>query len=142
MSKKIENSLLFMWVISLIATLGSLFFSEVMHYEPCKFCWYQRILMYPLVLIIGIAYIQRNAKIAVTTLAFSIIGICVALYHYGMQKVPFLHDNAVACGMVPCTGQYINWLGFITIPFLSLIAFLLILVTSIFILKASKEEEE
>lgn len=141
MSKKIENSLLFMWVISLIATLGSLFFSEVMHYEPCKFCWYQRILMYPLVIIIGIAYIQRNSKIAVTTLVFSIIGVCVALYHYGMQKVPFLHDNAVACGMVPCTGQYINWLGFITIPFLSLIAFILILATSIFILKATKEEE-
>lgn len=141
MSKKIENSLLFMWIISFIATLGSLFFSEVMHYEPCKFCWYQRILMYPLVIILGVAYIQRNAKIALTSLIFSIIGVCVALYHYGMQKVPFLHDNAVACGMVPCTGQYINWLGFITIPFLSLIAFLLILVTSIYILKANKEEE-
>lgn len=141
MSKKIENSLLVMWIVSLVATMGSLYFSEVMKYEPCKFCWYQRILMYPLVIIIGIAYIQRNAKIAVTTLVFSIIGACIALYHYGMQKVPFLQENGAACGRVPCTGEYINWLGFITIPFLSLMAFLLILGISIYILKSSKEEE-
>lgn len=141
MSKKIEYSMLFMWVVSLVAMMGSLFFSEVMKYEPCTFCWYQRILMYPLVLIIGIAYIQRNAQIAVTTLVFSCIGVLVALYHYGMQKIPFLHDNAIACGRVPCTGEYINWLGFITIPFLSLTAFVLIFITSIFILKQGKKEE-
>lgn len=141
MSKKIEYSMLFMWVVSLVAMMGSLFFSEVMKYEPCTFCWYQRILMYPLVLIIGIAYIQRNAQVAVTTLVFSCIGALVALYHYGMQKIPFLHDNAIACGRVPCTGEYINWLGFITIPFLSLTAFVLIFITSIFILKQGKKEE-
>lgn len=141
MTRKIEFSLLFMWIISLIATLGSLFFSEIMHYEPCTYCWYQRILMYPLVVIIGIAYIQRNAKIAATTLALSLIGACIALYHYGIQKISFLQDNAAACGRVPCTGAYINWFGFITIPFLSLIAFLLILGTSIYILKTSKEEK-
>jgi len=140
MSKKVEYSLLFMWIVSLFATLGSLYFSEVMKYEPCTFCWYQRILMYPLVLIIGIAYIQRNAKIAATTLVFSIIGACLALYHYGIQKVPFLHDNAASCGRVPCTGEYMNWFGFVTIPFLSLVAFLLILGSSIIILKASKKE--
>lgn len=141
MSKKIEYSMLFMWVVSLVAMMGSLFFSEVMKYEPCTFCWYQRILMYPLVFIIGIAYIQRNAQIAVTTLVFSCIGTLVALYHYGMQKIPFLHDNAIACGRVPCTGEYINWLGFITIPFLSLTAFVLIFITSIFILKQGKKEK-
>ncbi|MBQ0137818.1 MAG: disulfide bond formation protein B [Kurthia sp.] len=140
MTRKIEFSLLFMWIVSLVALFGSLFFSEIMHYEPCTYCWYQRILMYPLVLIIGIAYLQRNAKIAVTTLVFSIIGTCIALYHYGIQKVPFLQDNAAACGRVPCTGAYINWFGFVTIPFLSLLAFLFILGTSMYILKALKEE--
>lgn len=140
MTRKIEFGLLFMWIISLIATFGSLFFSEIMHYEPCTYCWYQRILMYPLVLIIGIAYMQHNAKIAVTTLVFSVIGTCIAFYHYGIQKISFLQDNAASCGRVPCTGSYINWFGFVTIPFLSLTAFLLILGTSIYILKASKEE--
>lgn len=139
MTKKIEYSMLFMWIVSLVATLGSLFFSEVKNYEPCTYCWYQRILMYPLVIIIGIAYIQRNVQIAVTTLTFSIIGAVIALYHYGIQKVPFLQENAGSCGRVPCTGDYINWMGFITIPFLSLMAFLLIMGASIYILKAAKE---
>lgn len=59
MKKKLENSLLFLWLVSLVATLGSLYFSEVRGYEPCELCWYQRILMYPIVLITLVAYIQK-----------------------------------------------------------------------------------
>ena len=141
MQRKLENALLSMWTVSLIATLGSLYFSEVQLYEPCKFCWFQRILMYPLVLILGIAYIQRNVKIAVTSAVFSVIGACIALYHYGIQKVPVLHDNAASCGRVPCTGQYINWFGFVTIPFLSLTAFLIIAIISFYMIKQLKKGE-
>lgn len=59
MSKKEENSLLFIWIVSVIATLGSLYFSEIRHYEPCKLCWIQRIFMYPIVIIVTIAFIQK-----------------------------------------------------------------------------------
>lgn len=59
MNKKLENSLLFIWLVSLVATLGSLYFSEVRGYEPCELCWYQRILMYPILLITTVAYIQK-----------------------------------------------------------------------------------
>ncbi|MGX9135911.1 disulfide oxidoreductase [Rummeliibacillus sp. JY-2-4R] len=141
MTKKLENSLLFMWIVSFIAMMGSLFFSEVQHFEPCKLCWIQRIFMYPLVIVLGVAYVQRNARIAVTSAIFSCIGACIALYHYGIQKVPFLQESAVTCGRVPCTSDYINWLGFITIPFLSLVAFLLIAGTSFYMLKVLKEEK-
>ncbi|WP_017379278.1 disulfide oxidoreductase [Paenisporosarcina sp. TG-14] len=141
MSKKSENILLIMWVVSLTATIGSLFFSEVRGYEPCQLCWIQRIFMYPLVLIIGIAFVQKNAKIAVTTAIFSIIGAAISMYHYGLQKVSFLSENAPACERVSCTGEYINIFGFITIPFLALTAFVLITVTSFMLLKASKEEK-
>ncbi len=79
MSKKLENSLLFMWIVSFIAMMGSLFFSEVQHFEPCKLCWIQRILMYPLVIVLGVAYVQRNARIAVTSAIFSCIG---AMYRF------------------------------------------------------------
>lgn len=139
MQRRLENALLLMWTTSLVATLGSLYFSEIQLYEPCKFCWFQRIFMYPLVLILGIAYIQRNVKIAVTSAVFSVIGACIALYHYGIQKVPYLHDNAASCGRVPCTGQYINWFGFVTIPFLSLTAFLIIAITSFYMIKQLKK---
>ncbi|MFX3673753.1 MAG: disulfide oxidoreductase [Paenisporosarcina sp.] len=141
MTKKIENLLLFMWVVALTATLGSLYFSEIRGYEPCELCWIQRIFMYPLVIILGIAYIQKNARIAVTTAALSIIGGAISLYHYSLQKVDFLSESAPSCGRVSCTGEYINLLGFITIPFLALIAFTLIAVLSFLTIKALKEEK-
>jgi len=141
MSKKMENLLLFMWVVALSATMGSLYFSEIRGYEPCELCWIQRILMYPLVIITGIAYVQKNARIAVTTAVFSVIGGMISLYHYGIQKLDFLSESAPSCGRVSCTGEYINILGFITIPFLALVAFILIAITSFLILKALKEEK-
>lgn len=141
MNKKLENSLLIIWVTSLLATLGSLYFSEIRGYIPCELCWYQRILMYPIVIISTIAYIQKNARIALTTAAFAVIGGSISLYHYGIQKISFLQENAPACGQVPCTGAYINWLGFITIPFLALIAFIIIAITSFYMLNVLKEEK-
>ncbi|MEO4054603.1 disulfide oxidoreductase [Solibacillus sp. CAU 1738] len=141
MNKKLENSLLSIWVVSLVATFGSLYFSEIRGYEPCEMCWYQRILMYPIVIMTTIAYIQKNARIAITTAVFAIIGGSISLYHYGIQKLDFLTDSAPACGLVPCTGQYINWLGFITIPFLALTAFIIIAALSFYMMKVLKEEK-
>ena len=139
MQKRLENALIFIWTVALIATLGSLYFSEVRGFEPCMLCWYQRILMYPIVLISGVALFQKNARIALTLAIFAFIGGGISLYHYGIQKLRYLSDSAPACGDVPCTGQYINYLGFITIPFLALIAFLLIAITSLFMMKWQKE---
>ena len=118
------------FLIALIATLGSLYFSEIRQYEPCEFCWYQRILMYPLVLI-SIISIIRNDHGAVYYIRFmSLLGLLMASYHYALQKISFLGDGFTACTGVSCTVQYIDWLGFITIPFLSLIAFALIFILS------------
>ncbi|HWK21674.1 MAG TPA: disulfide oxidoreductase [Ureibacillus sp.] len=142
MSKKLENSLLFIWLVSLVATLGSLYFSEIRGYEPCELCWYQRILMYPILLITTVAYIQKNARIAVTTAVFSCIGGLISLYHYSIQKLDFLSESAPACGRVPCTGEYINLLGFITIPFLAGVAFILIAITSFYMIKTMKGEKQ
>lgn len=139
MTKRLENGLIFISIVSLVATLGSLYFSEVRGFVPCTLCWYQRILMYPIVLISSVALFQKNAHSALTTAVFSVIGGGISLYHYGIQKLSFLGDSAPACGSVPCTGQYVNYLGFITIPFLALIAFVLIFITSLFILKWQKE---
>lgn len=141
MSKKVENSMLIMWTVSLIATLGSLYFSEIRDYEPCKLCWIQRIFMYPIAIMMTVAYIQKNPRIVVTTLVFSIIGGCISLYHYLIQKVSFFQDDAISCGAVPCTGMYINWFGFITIPFLALTAFTILTAVGFYILKQLKQEE-
>lgn len=130
--KKQRESLLFIaWAASVIAMFGSLYFSEVLKYEPCKLCWYQRILMYPMVIILGIAVIKKDERISFYSMILSAIGACISLYHYSIQKVPFMAERAVTCGRIPCTGDYINWFGFVTIPLLALIAFVIIFICSL-----------
>lgn len=114
------------WVVSVVATLGSLYFSEIRGFIPCELCWYQRILMYPLSVILGIAAYHNDLRIKKYVLPFSIIGTCVSLYHYMLQKVPGFALARPCVQGVPCDAMYINWFGFITIPFLALVAFILI----------------
>lgn len=136
MEEKKKESLLFTaWATSVIAMFGSLYFSEIRHYEPCVLCWYQRILMYPLVVLLGIAVIKKDYKISLYSMVFSAIGGGISVYHYLLQKVAFFTESAPTCGRVPCTGQYINWFGFVTIPFLALTAFIIIFICSFIIWK-------
>ncbi|MFC4403190.1 disulfide oxidoreductase [Gracilibacillus xinjiangensis] len=128
MDKKKETLLFIAWAQSLVAMLGSLFYSEVQGYIPCELCWYQRILMYPLVLIYGYALYKKDIRYAFPGLIMSGIGIGVSTYHYLIQQVPSMSSAGDACGLVPCNGIYVEFLGFITIPFQALIAFIVIFV--------------
>ena len=119
-------SLYLAWAVSLTATAGSLFLSEVMGFIPCKLCWIQRIFMYPLVLLLGQAAYKGDYKIIPYALPLSVIGGSVSLYHYAQQIVPGLARVLPCTGDVPCHLDYLDWFGFITIPFLALIAFALI----------------
>lgn len=134
-----ENYLLAAWSVALVATLGSLYFSEVLKFIPCELCWYQRIFMYPQVFLLGMAFVRKQFIIARYTLMLSIIGGTISLYHYFIQKVPFFRNTAPSCSIVPCTGDYLNWLGFITIPLLALIAFIFISVISYRVIQMEKE---
>lgn len=135
-----RESLLFIsWAASVIAMFSSLYFSEIRQYEPCTLCWYQRILMYPFVVLLGIAIVRKDYRISIYSMVLSAIGGCISLYHYLIQKVAFFADHAVSCGKVPCTGQYINWLGFISIPFLALTAFIIIFICSFLLWRTSRE---
>lgn len=133
MDKRFENILLIIWTQSLIAVVGSLFFSEVMGYIPCEICWFQRIFMYPLVLIYGVALIKKDLQIALPGLFLSGIGMLTSTYHYLLQKLPSLHEIGGTCEFVPCNMQYINYFGFITIPFLAGTAFLVIFSLHLFL---------
>ncbi|PFL24868.1 disulfide bond formation protein B [Bacillus cereus] len=116
-------TLYFAWIVSMIATLGSLFFSEILGFIPCELCWYQRIMMYPLCIILGIATFYNEKNMKKYVLPISIIGGSISLYHYAIQKIPGVSEINPCVQGVPCNVDYINWLGFITIPFLALIAF-------------------
>lgn len=116
------------WFVSLIATFGSLYFSEIKGFIPCELCWYQRISMYPLVLILGIATFINDLKVPQYVLPLSLLGGSISVLHYLEQKVPGFGGIKPCVNGVPCSSEYINWMGFITIPFLALIAFILITV--------------
>ncbi len=137
--KKLETYQFIAFAAALISTLGSLYFSEVLKYVPCELCWYQRIFMYPQVIIIAIAAAKKDYSNSLYTFVLSVIGGLIAFYHYLVQKVTFIGENSISCGIVPCNSAYINWLGFITIPFLALIGFTIIGVCSFLMMKQLKE---
>jgi disulfide bond formation protein DsbB len=125
--KSIERIVVYIaWIQAFVATAGSLFFSEVLHFPPCVLCWYQRIFMYPLVFLLGVGIVRKDKKIYSYVLPLSIIGSLIALYH-SLLYWKIIPENAAPCTAgVSCTTKFIEWFGFITIPFLSLLAFLLI----------------
>lgn len=131
----INRTLLLAWITSIIAMGGSLFFSEQMGFIPCTLCWYQRILMYPLVILLGIAFYKSDKEIYKYILPLSIIGMAMSSYHYALQKIPAMQEFHTCTSSVPCSGQYINWFGFVTIPFLALIAFTIITISMIVLWK-------
>jgi disulfide bond formation protein DsbB len=135
-----ENGLSLAWAVALTATLGSLYFSEIEGYAPCNLCWYQRILMYPLVIFLGIASVRKDWKQTIYVLPMSILGFCISSYHYATQKTTWFDGTqSKVCGLVPCDTIYINWFGFVTIPFLAGIAFAIITILSIWIRRDSNK---
>ena len=126
--------LFFCWLIAGVATMGSLFFSEVMGFAPCVLCWYQRICIYPLVLIFGVGLFSFDAGVIKYALPLTIAGWFIALYHT-LLYAGFIPKSIQPCSEgVPCTEKYIELFGFLSIPLLSLLAFTVI-ITLLFILK-------
>ncbi len=119
-----RNALRFSFIIALIATLGSLFYSEILGLIPCPLCWYQRILMYPLVLITGTALLTKSRNYRAYIYPFTILGALTAIFHYVLQV--FTIPAACGPGAVTCEVIHFASYGFITIPFMSLTAFILI----------------
>lgn len=108
-----------------LATCGSLFMSEVLGWTPCLLCWYQRILMYPLAIILAVGLLRRDRGLPWYVLPLSLSGAGVSTYHYLLQKTDWVPPPA--CSLtVPCNVDYINWFGFVTVPFLALTAFLVV----------------
>jgi disulfide bond formation protein DsbB len=114
------------WTLALLSAAGSLFFSEVMELPPCVLCWYQRIAMYPLVLIIGIGIALNDAKWKLYALPLALIGLAIAVYHN------LIYYGVIPESLTPCTEgascseRQIEWFGFLTIPLMGLVSFLLI----------------
>jgi disulfide bond formation protein DsbB len=129
------------WIVAVLATFGSLFLQFEEGQQPCDFCWFQRICMYPLSLLLGIAAFRGEVQVAKRYfLGLSMVGAVIAIYHYQLEHVP--HEASVCSlvpGAVPCNVAVFNIFGFISVPFLSMAAFLLI--TTLLLVARPRREE-
>ncbi len=115
------------WVVALVTTLGSLYYSEVAHFTPCKLCWYQRIAMYPLALLLGIAALRRDRHIRLYVIAQCAVGAAIATYHSFIQAFPPEGGTSFCTLDAPCTERYVWQFGFVSLPFMALSAFVFII---------------
>lgn len=134
-SKKSKKYFYLIWVIALLSTLGSLFFSEVMKLPPCVLCWYQRISMYPLALLVPVALVaNETSSFAKYIFALAVVGSTVAAYH-NLLYYGVISENLSPCKEgISCTSRQLELSGFVSIPLLSLAAFLMV----IFLLKLNQ----
>jgi disulfide bond formation protein DsbB len=111
------------WVVASMSTLGALFFSEIMELPPCVLCWYQRIFMFPLVLLLPVGLFPFDARVVRYALPLALAGWLVSLFQV-MLVVGLIPEAIRPCTQgVPCSEVQIQWLGFVNIPLLSFIAF-------------------
>lgn len=125
------------WAVALVSTVGSLIYSEVIHFVPCKLCWFQRIAMYPLVVVLLVGAIRREAIAKIYALPLAVVGLGISIWHYLTQIYPSLEGGA--CDPAnPCSSRYVEVFGFVSIPFMAGAGFTLIAVLLVFYVRASR----
>jgi disulfide bond formation protein DsbB len=134
------HGILFVFIIACIATCGSLFFSEIAKFDPCKLCWFQRIFMYPQAILFAIAFWKKDKNIFQYSIPLSIIGACIAAYHYSIQISAIPSLFCTAGSPESCVEKPFMMYGYISIPMMSLTAFLLILMTGAVVKVYDKKE--
>ncbi len=128
-----------MFAVAAVATAASLYYSESAGFVPCEFCWYQRIAMYPLAVVLGVAAVTRDRAVAKYVIPIAAIGLALSIYHYQLQLFP---EQATACTSgVPCTARYVDEFGFISIPFMAGCGFLAILALNVATWRARRFED-
>jgi disulfide bond formation protein DsbB len=114
------------WAVAGVATLGSLYFSEVAHFRPCVLCWVQRTSMYPLAVILGVAWWRRDADVRWYALPLAGLGLAVSAYHVLLERVPSLESGSCDPA-APCTTRWVEPLGYLTIPTMAGTGFALVI---------------
>ena len=111
------------WLVAGVSTLGALFLGEVMHLPTCVLCWYQRIFMFPLVLLLPIGLFPLDRKVVRYALPVAVPGWLIAVFHLLLIAGVIPEDIKPCTQGVPCLEKVIEWFGFVTIPLLSFVAF-------------------
>jgi len=132
-----NNSVWLAWVVALVATVGSLMYSELFHYVPCRLCWFQRIAMYPLAIVLLVGAIRREVAVKYYAIPIALIGLVISVYHNVLQFYPSLEGTS--CDpLVPCSARSIEMFGFMDLPFMAGAGFIVIAVLLAFYTKAGE----
>lgn len=135
------NAIWLAWIVALVATVGSLIFSEVLHFVPCRLCWFQRIAMYPLSVILLVGAIRREAAVRFYALPLALIGLVVSIWHNIVQLNPSLEGGS--CDPLnPCSAKSVAVFGWMDIPFMAGAAFIVIAVLLSFYVRSVPVDTE
>ena len=122
-----DNALAVAAVVALASTIGSLYYSEIADFEPCRYCWFQRIAMYPIVLVAGVAALRHEGSARLTIALLAGGGLAVSTWHWLVQRNPGWAAEGSCSLSAPCTSAYVEEFGFVTIPWMAGSGFVLIL---------------
>lgn len=114
------------WIVAMVTTAGSLYYSEHLGFIPCELCWYQRIAMYPLAVILGVGWLRRDRAVWLTALPFVVVGAPLSLYHWLVERVPSFAESSSCSLVAPCSAPYFEKLGFVTLAWMCMSSFLMI----------------
>lgn len=114
------------WIVSIVAFLGSITFSEVLKLTPCKLCWIQRVFMFPLVFILGVGIIFKDTKVPFYVLPLSLSGLAVSFYHVLLYRGILPEAKGFCEAGISCTTKYVEFFGFLSIPMMAFLGFLFI----------------
>lgn len=118
-----------MLAVSLTATLGSLYYSEVVEFIPCEFCWFQRIVMYPIAILLIVALATRSRIEPKYIVTLAAIGVPLSIYHYQLQLFP--EQGQICSGVISCTDKNVEEFGIVSIPFMAGAGFISILLLQV-----------
>lgn len=130
------------WLVALVATVGSLIYSEVVHFVPCRLCWFQRIAMYPMAIVLLVGAIRRDFQAKFYALPLALIGLGISVYHYLLQRFPNLEATSACDPNNPCSLIFVNIFGFISIPFMAGAGFIVIAVLLGFYVNKNSIQQE
>ena len=141
MKNFLKNNVLYIaWGTALGSALGSFYFSDILGFAPCILCWYQRICMLPQVLIIGTGMAKKDKNLIFYSLPLAIIGWVISIYHNLLYFKVIPESLSPCVNGVSCTTKFIEYFGFVTIPFLSFVGFTVIIASLIIHHKLNRYE--
>lgn len=132
-----DSAIWIAWLVALVATAGSLIYSEVIHFIPCRLCWFQRIAMYPMAVVLLVGAIRKDRAVKFYALPLAMTGLAISIWHYTIQVFPTLEGGSCDPSN-PCSGRYVEVFGAISIPFMAGAGFTLIAVLLAFYVRASR----